>query len=73
MPVMNGIRATREIRRLEDGTGRRTPIIALTAHALKEDRDRCMAAGVDGYLTKPIVLDDLCEALNQFVVPEPIS
>jgi signal transduction histidine kinase len=73
MPVMNGIRATREIRRLEQGTGRRTPIIALTAHALKEDRDRCIAAGVDGYLTKPIVLDDLCEALNQYVVAEPIS
>jgi signal transduction histidine kinase len=71
MPIMNGVRATREIRRLEVGTGRHTPIIALTAHALKEDRDLCMSAGVDGYLTKPIVLDDLCQALDRYVNPEP--
>jgi signal transduction histidine kinase len=72
MPVMNGIRASREIRRQEEGTERHTPIIALTAHATKADRDRCTAAGMDGYLTKPIVLDDLRDALQRFVIAEPV-
>ena len=54
MPEMDGFEALHAIRALESGSGQRTPVIAVTAHAMSEDRDRCEAAGMDAYLTKPL-------------------
>lgn len=64
MPVMDGLEATRQIRALE-GQDRRTPIIAVTANALPEQRFEGMAAGMDEYLTKPIRMDELRRAIEQ--------
>jgi len=69
MPEMDGFEATREIRKLEQVSGKRTPIIALTAHALKEDYERCLSAGMDAYITKPIRPDEFF-ALIQKVLAE---
>ena len=67
MPVMDGYTATREIRRLEQKEGRKpTPIVALTAHALKEDIEKSVEAGCDSHLTKPIRKPVLLEAIQKF-------
>jgi len=62
MPEMDGFAATREIRRL-DGAASRVPIVALTAAAMPEDRERCFASGMDGYLSKPIRREQLRDCL----------
>jgi len=54
MPGMDGFTATRAIRDREREQGGHIPIVAMTAHALKEDRERCLAAGMDAYVSKPI-------------------
>ncbi|MCW5980651.1 MAG: response regulator [Bryobacteraceae bacterium] len=66
MPEMNGYDASREIRRLEVGTGRRIPIVALTAAAIKGDREICLDAGMDDYLSKPIHHHELSVMLDRW-------
>jgi CheY-like chemotaxis protein/HPt (histidine-containing phosphotransfer) domain-containing protein len=63
MPLMDGIEATAAIRNAERAGGDRLPIIAMTAHAMTGDRERCVAAGMDGYVAKPIRMADLFEAI----------
>jgi two-component system sensor histidine kinase/response regulator len=65
MPVMDGLEAIRAIRVKEQGNGSHLPIIALTAHAMKGDRERCIEAGADEYMTKPIRTDELFAAINR--------
>ena len=64
MPVMDGFEATRRIRELETGGTKRTPIIAMTASALQEERDLCLKSGMDGFVPKPILLEDLRRTLE---------
>jgi two-component system sensor histidine kinase/response regulator len=66
---MDGWEATEEIRRREAGTSRRIPILALTAHALKDHEDRCYQAGMDGFVTKPFQPEQLYEAVEAAVGP----
>ena len=67
MPEMDGLDAAAAIREREQRTREHQPIIAMTAHAMKGDREKCLAAGMDGYVTKPIRPDDLWQAIEQFV------
>ncbi len=67
MPVMDGLEATRAIRHEEAARGGHVPIIALTAHAMAADRERCLAAGMDGYVSKPIQPETLVRALDKAI------
>ena len=68
MPEMDGLEATRRIRRHEQHHG--IPILAMTAHALKGDRERCLEAGMDGYIAKPVRLKALAETINATIARE---
>ena len=64
---MDGLEATRLIREKENGTGKRIPILAMTAHVMKGDAERCLEAGMDGYIPKPIQMQTLLETIQNFV------
>lgn len=64
MPEMDGFEATRKIRQKESATKEHIPIIALTAHAMRGDRERCLAAGMDGYVSKPVRLEELLSVIE---------
>jgi len=67
MPEMDGFEATMAIRGKEKDSGKHVPIVAVTAHAMKGDREKCLASGMDGYLTKPIRPQELDEVLESYV------
>jgi CheY-like chemotaxis protein len=71
MPGMDGLQATAALRRQETGTGRHVPVIALTAHAMQGDREHCFAAGMDGYVTKPVSGAALAGAIAAVIGRQP--
>ena len=71
MPRMGGFEATTAIRRAEAATGSHVPIVAMTAHALKGDRERCLQAGMDDYITKPLNAVELCALVERLASAEP--
>jgi CheY-like chemotaxis protein len=72
MPEVSGYEATRQIREMERGTGRHMPIIAMTAFAMADDRERCLAAGMDNYISKPIKIRELIQLVATVVGPRPV-
>ncbi len=69
MPEMDGYEATAAIREMERRSGSHAPIVAMTAHAMKSDQERCLAAGMDDYISKPIHLNELIQKVEQFSAP----
>jgi CheY-like chemotaxis protein len=67
MPEMDGYEAAASIRKAEETTLKHVPILAMTAHAMKGDEEKCLAAGMDGYVSKPIRPDDLRQAIEELV------
>jgi two-component system, sensor histidine kinase and response regulator len=70
MPGVDGFEATRRIRLHEEQAGHRIPIIALTANALPEDREACLAAGMDDFVSKPFTRQALHQALMRWLTPQ---
>lgn len=69
MPDVDGYEATRRIRLLEGARGR-TPIVAVTAYAMRDDRDRCLSAGMDDYYAKPVTGDDFIAMIDRWGRPQ---
>lgn len=71
MPEMDGFEACRAIRKLQVRSGRHTPVVAMTASAMKGDREKCLSAGMDDYLAKPVMFDALYKVLQRWF-PEKV-
>jgi signal transduction histidine kinase/CheY-like chemotaxis protein len=67
MPEMDGFEATATLRQREEATGLHLPVIAMTAHAMQGDKERCLAAGMDGYISKPIVVTEFLAVVQAFL------
>ena len=72
MPVVDGFEALRTLRAREEGSGRRTPVIAMTALSMEGDRDRCLRAGADAYLSKPFSRHSLLDAIESVLTAFPL-
>lgn len=68
MPIMDGLEATSIIREIEKGTGRHIPIIGITAYAVKADREKCLGAGMDDYMSKPFVKEEFYNMIEKYII-----
>jgi CheY-like chemotaxis protein len=73
MPEMSGLEATAAIRQREEASGAHVPIVAMTAHAMAGDRERCLAAGMDGYVSKPLRPEELFGAIDDLFASGPFA
>jgi len=73
MPGMDGFETAGQIRANEQSSGAHLPMIAVTAHAMKGDRERCLKAGFDGYVTKPFHVDDLLDVIDSLITPDSVK
>lgn len=73
MPILDGYATTQEIRKIEALSHSHTPIIAMTAFALKDDQEKCMASGMDDFLTKPVRAEDFYERIEHFIAKEDFT
>ena len=73
MPEMDGFEATGMIRQMEKSSGKHQLIIAMTAHTMKGDHERCLAAGMDGYVSKPIIVEQLFAAIHESISSAPVE
>jgi two-component system sensor histidine kinase/response regulator len=73
MPTVDGLEATRRVREMEGSTGRHTPIIAMTAQALTGDRERCIEAGMDAYISKPLSKSALADVIESTLATQTAS
>ncbi len=73
MPELDGFQATARLRKMEEGTGAHLPVVAMTAHAMQGDKERCLAAGMDAYVSKPINIKDLFEVLQAVMEKSAVS
>jgi len=71
MPEMDGLTATAAIREREKASGKRLPIVAMTAHAMRGDEERCLAAGMDEYISKPVNADKLSQIIERIACRAP--
>jgi PAS domain S-box-containing protein len=73
MPLMDGVQASKAIRKIEESSGKHIPIVALTAGALKEEREACLAAGMDAFLSKPVDIEELKKTIAQNIPSEVLN
>lgn len=73
MPELDGLEATRLLRESERSSGKCLPVIAMTAHAMQGDRDKCINAGMTAYVAKPIRPDELFKAMDQVLADAPLA
>ena len=67
MPEIDGFEATATLRKKEEATGAHLPVVAMTAHAMQGDKERCLAAGMDGYVSKPIDINQLVSVVESVI------
>jgi two-component system, sensor histidine kinase and response regulator len=73
MPELDGLQATRTLREIEKASGKNLPVVAMTAHAMQGDRDRCLAAGMTNYVSKPVRPEELFRVIDDVLAASSVT